>query len=214
MKICGVREPDAVAAAVRAGADAVGFVFAPSPRRVGFAEARALAEEVPPLVARVAVLWKPLAKEVAEVLDAFQPDVLQCEPDPAGHPPPGARTGFLAVLHDGPDVLAEARALPPGTTVLLESAGRGGRGAAPDRTRAAALARERPVVLAGGLTPDNVAEAIHAVRPWGVDVSSGVESDPGRKDPRLIERFLEAVRRAGDGADGGGSGTWTPVLGC
>jgi phosphoribosylanthranilate isomerase len=214
VKICGVREPDAIAAAVRGGADAVGFVFAPSPRRVTIAEARALAEQVPPFVARVAVLWRPLAQEVTEVLEGFAPDVLQCEPDHRGRPPRGARAGFLAVLHDGPDVLAQARVLPPGATVLIDSAGRGGRGAPPDRARAAALARERPLVLAGGLTPDNVAEVIHEVRPWAVDVSSGVETSPGRKDPALIERFLEAVRRAdGDRAEGR-SGTWATVLGC
>ena len=214
MKICGVRDPDAIAAAVWGGADAVGFVFAPSPRRVTIGEARSLAERVPPLVARVAVLWRPLPEEVTEVLEGFAPDVLQCEPDHRGRPPRGARTGFLAVLHDGPDVLAQARTLPRDATVLLDASGRGGRGAPPDRTRAAALARERPLVLAGGLTPDNVAEVIGEVRPWAVDVSSGVESSPGRKDPDLIERFLEAVRRADGDRVAGRSGTWTTVLGC
>ncbi len=214
MKICGVRDADGVVAAVDGGADAVGFVFAPSPRQVSVAEARELAADVPPLVARVAVLWRPLAKEVAEVLEGFQPDVLQCEPDRLGHPASGAGTGFLAVLHDGPHVLEEARGLPREAMVLLEGPGRGGRGTPPDWARAAALARERPLVLAGGLTPENVAEAIRAVRPWGVDVSSGVESSPGKKDPRLIERFLDAVRRSERGDAGGRRATWTTVLGC
>ena len=214
VKICGVRTPEAIEAAVRSGADAVGFVFAPSPRRVTVPEALALAAHVPALVARVAVLWKPLPAELAEMIERFGPDLVQCEPDRMGHPPGPVRTAFLAVLHDGPDVVGQASKLPRSATALLDSAGTGGRGAAPDWGRAAAIARERPLVLAGGLTPANVGEAIRAVRPFGVDVSSGVESSPGAKDPRLIERFLDAVRRAeGDGERERSTG-WSTVLGC
>jgi phosphoribosylanthranilate isomerase len=97
--------------------------------------------------------------------------------------------------------------------VLLEAPGRGGRGVPADWARAAAVARERTLVLAGGLTPENVGDAIRTVRPYAVDVSSGVESSAGVKDPARIARFVEEVRRAGEGLDGGDA-TWSRVLGC
>jgi phosphoribosylanthranilate isomerase len=119
----------------------------------------------------------------------------------------GAR--FLPVLHDGPALLR--RRLPAGIgasaraaagaagdfgAVLLEARGRGGRGVAPDWARAARLARRVRLVLAGGLTPENVGAAIRRVRPYAVDVSSGVERAPGVKDTRLIRLFIAAVRSA------------------
>jgi phosphoribosylanthranilate isomerase len=98
------------------------------------------------------------------------------------------------VVHDGDDLLAR---LPPGAgTLLLEAPGRGGRGVAPDWGRAAILAGRVRLVLAGGLTPENVGEAIRRVRPYGVDVASGVESAPGVKDRARMFRFVAAVRRA------------------
>lgn len=213
VKICGIRHAADAEAAVRSGADAVGFVLSTSPRRVSILEARALAAEVPPFVATVAVLSNPRPRELSEVLDDLRPDVVQCEPGHFDRPAGGARAGFLAVLHDGPELLAQARALPQGAAVLLEAPGRGGRGVAPDWARAASLARERTLVLAGGLTPENVGDAIRAVQPFAVDVSSGVESSPGTKDPARIARFIDAVHRAADGTDGGGV-SWSSVLGC
>jgi phosphoribosylanthranilate isomerase len=214
VKICGIRKAGDAATAVRAGADALGFVFSPSPRRIAIVEARAVALEVPPFVATVAVLWNPVPQELAEVLRDFGPDVVQCEPEGFGREAAGARTGFLAVLHDGPDVLAQARALPRDAAVLLEAPGHGGRGVSADWGRAATVARERTLVLAGGLTPENVGDAIRAVRPYAVDVSSGVESSAGVKDPVRIARFLAEVRHAGDALDDGGGATWSRILGC
>ena len=195
VKICGVTSVDAVDAAVAAGADAIGFVLAPgSPRRLDLDAARRLADRVPPFVARVAVLRHPTADEARAVIEALHPDLLQAEPSDALERAVAGRARLLAVLHDGPDLLAR---VPPGTgAVLLEAEGRGGRGVPPDRDRAAALARLVPLVLAGGLTPENVAAAIVAVRPVAVDVSSGVESSCGVKDPRRIADFIAAVRRA------------------
>jgi len=213
VKICGVRRAADVEAAVRCGADAIGFVFSPSPRHVAVHEAPALMALVPPFVTTVAVLWSPVPRELALVLEQVRPDAVQCEPDGFGRAAAGPRTRFLAVLHDGPDVLTEARALPRDAAVLLEAPGRGGRGVAPDWGRAAAVARERRLILAGGLTPENVGDAIRAVRPFAVDVSSGVESSPGIKDPARIARFIEAVARAGDTLERGGA-TWSSVLGC
>ncbi len=201
VKICGVTTEAAVDAAIAAGADAIGFVLAAdSPRRLDLAAARRLMMRVPPFVARVAVLRHPSAAEARAAIETLRPDLLQAEPSEemsreidAGAPP-GERARLLLVLHDGPDLLERLPIDAP--AVLLEAAGRGGRGVAPDTTRAAAMARRVRLVLAGGLTPENVGAAIAAVRPFAVDVSSGVESSPGVKDPRRIAAFIAAVRRA------------------
>lgn len=199
VKVCGVTTPDGVDVAVAAGADALGFVLAESPRRLDRDRARDLMDRVPPFVARVAVLHHPTPDEVAAAWSELRPDWLQAEPEGLVLPA-GAR--LLPVFHDGPDLLAEVsryRAERPGAAVLVEGAGRGGRGVAADWTRAAEVARAGPTVLAGGLTPDNVAEAVRRVRPFAVDVSSGVEppdrSRPGVKDPARVRAFVAAARR-------------------
>jgi len=200
VKICGVTTDAALDAAIAAGADAIGFVLAAdSPRRLDLAAARRLAARVPPFVARVAVLRHPTAAEARAAIEALRPDLVQAEPSEEltrlfdGGAPPGERARLLPVLHDGADLLERLPLGPP--AVLLEAEGRGGRGQAPDPGRAAAVARRVRLVLAGGLTPENVAAAIAAVRPFAVDVSSGVESSPGVKDPRRIAAFIAAVRR-------------------
>jgi indole-3-glycerol phosphate synthase len=204
VKICGVSSREGARAAAAAGADAVGFVFADSPRRVSPSQAAELSALLPKRVERVAVFRYPDAKLVEAVIDAVRPDRIQCEPTAVVARQTGDGTGLLAVFHDGPGLVGRVRSsLRPGLTdakgegvILLEAAGQGGRGLAPDWNRAAAAAELVDLVLAGGLTPANVERAIHRVRPFGVDVSSGVESCPGRKDPRRIEEFIMAVRRA------------------
>ena len=119
--------------------------------------------------------------------------------------PPGScvRTAsgprFLPEFHAAADLverMSTFRRTSPNGLILLEGVGRGGRGERADWGRAAEVARLGPLALAGGLTPDNVAEAIRRVRPFGVDVSSGVERAPGIKDPEKVRAFFEAVRRA------------------
>jgi phosphoribosylanthranilate isomerase len=195
VKICGVTTPEAIEAAVAAGADAIGFVLAAdSPRRLDLAAARRLAALVPPFVVRVAVLRHPTPDEARAVVDALAPDLLQAEPSDALQRALDGRVRLLPVLHDDPDLLSRLPVEAP--LVLLEAEGRGGRGIPPDHARAAAAARRVRLVLAGGLTPENVGAAIAAVRPFAVDVSSGVESAPGVKDPHRIAAFIAAVRRA------------------
>jgi phosphoribosylanthranilate isomerase len=196
VKICGVTSAAAVDAAVDAGADAIGLVLAPSPRRLGLDVAARLAARVPPFVARVAVLRHPDAVAVRAACAAIVPHLVQAEPGPGVTAAllAACGAGFLPVLHDGPTLLR--RRLPAAATVLLEARGRGGRGITPDWARAARLARRVRLVLAGGLTPENVGAAIRRVRPYAVDVSSGVERAPGVKDARLIRRFIAAVRDA------------------
>jgi phosphoribosylanthranilate isomerase len=190
VKICGLTTPEAVDAASEA--DLVGFVFAPSPRQVTAEQARDLAARLPERVRRVAVFQDATAEEIAAVCAIFPADLVQVEPGPTL--PPGV--GLLPVFHDHSDVIAEVERCSD-ALILLEAAGSGGgSGQTGDWSRAAALAGRRAVVLAGGLRPENIAEAIASVRPAGVDVSSGVERSRGVKDPARIRAFIGAARAA------------------
>jgi phosphoribosylanthranilate isomerase len=189
VKICGLTTPEGVAAAVKAGADAAGFVFSPSPREVTPAQARALAAELPAGMRRVAVFRHPPPGWITRVLDDFSADWVQSDAADL----PGADLGgaeALPVLRSGgplPDLLPE---------LLLFEGPQSGAGQVADWGIAAGLARRTRVILAGGLSPANLVAALRTVRPWGVDVSSGVESAPGVKDPALITAFVAAARRA------------------
>ena len=200
VKICGIRDEAGLEAACAAGADAVGFVLAPSPRRVSLREARALLRLVPAGIERVAVFARATRAELLAALELGF-DALQAELD-SDWPPISAGRFALPVLRDGAGL--ETR-LPPleafepqprslrGALVLDGGAG-GGQGLSVDESRARRLAALRPVVLAGGLTPASVAARIRAVRPFGVDVSSGVERVRGQKDPSRVHAFVRAVR--------------------
>jgi len=192
IKICGLRTTAAIEAAAAAGADALGFVFHDaSPRNLSLATARDLQRAVPPGVERVAVFLHPSQALVDAVLDAIAPDWLQTDAGdlPGLRLPAGLRV--MPVLRD--DGAAAAAALPE--RVLFEGA-RSGAGESADWTVAAAVARRTRLVLAGGLHAANVAAAVTAVRPFGVDVSSGVERERGLKDATLIRQFIRAARAA------------------
>jgi phosphoribosylanthranilate isomerase len=192
IKICGLSTPEAVRAAIEAGADAVGFVFAPSPRRVTPEEAAELSASVPAGIVRVAVMHHPLPAEWEEIAELAHPDWLQTEARDFASLRMPASVDALPVYRDVPglDMASIARE----DRALFEAAASGA-GQAPDWDRARGLATGTQLVLAGGLHPGNVAEAIRRVRPWGVDVSSGVEVSPGVKDPAKIAAFVAAVRR-------------------
>ncbi len=204
VKICGLNSREGVEAAVAAGADAVGFVFADSPRRVDPDRAGLLARGSPSSVARVAVFRHPPADLVRRVLSRLAPDWIQADAEDVARLdlPPDLR--ILPVFRDGPGVEASLRSYLAGCRRrrprLLLEARRSGRGERPDWDLAAAWSRRARLVLAGGLTPGSVAPALARVRPYAVDVSSGVESEPGVKDPLLIAEFVRAVRRE-EGAD-------------
>jgi phosphoribosylanthranilate isomerase len=190
VKICGLTTEAGVAAAVAAGADAVGFVFAPSKRQVSAARAAQLGSAVPSHVVRVAVMQHPSQQLLDEVWQSFAPDVLQTDwIDLAGLRVPAALT-VMPVLRAGQPVEA---VLP--ARVLLEGAV-SGVGLTTDWSLAGRLAQRTQLVLAGGLSAGNVAGALAQVRPFGIDVSSGVESAPGQKDPALIEQFISTARAA------------------
>ena len=192
VKICGLTDADNVAAAVRAGADAVGFVFhEKSPRNLDIASAVELMSAVPGGVIRVAVMLHPDAAFCEQVLSATKPDVLQTD---------AADFDYIA-LPDGvaawpvirENVISDIENLPE--QYLYEGAG-SGKGETVDWARASDIATHGRMILAGGLTESNVATAIQQVRPWGVDVSSAVESARGQKDPNKIQEFIAAAKAA------------------
>jgi phosphoribosylanthranilate isomerase len=188
IKICGLTSADAVAAALAAGVDAIGFVFAESPRRLSAEDAARLAAPARGKARCVAVTRHPTQPQLDELLATFRPDVLQTD---AGDLARLRLPGALELL---PVVRGAGAAAPP-ARLLFEGPG-SGVGARCDWSLAAALARRTQLVLAGGLDAGNVAGAIAAVRPFGVDVSSGVEERPGVKSPAEVERFAAAARAA------------------
>lgn len=206
MKICGLTSEADVDAAVEAGADLIGFVLAPSPRRVSPGQAATLAARAVDRCETVVVLRNPSDGQFREAVALPGIDRIQAEAN--AHTVAAVREGVLAasrllpVLHDTPDLLDQLEFLrdsgPPhiADVIHLEGEGRGGRGVRPDWDRAARLASTCRLTLAGGLSPDNVGQAIRLVMPAAVDVSSGVETEPGRKDHGLIREFVLAVRQA------------------
>ena len=198
VKICGLTSRDAVEAAVDAGADAVGFVFAPSKRRVTAAQATQLAQDVPRRIPRVAVMLHPTQSELDEVWSAFRPDVLQTDAADLQTLRVPIGLAVMPVVRSGvglqPDLQRQHN------RILFEGPV-SGIGSTSDWQTAAQLARTIQLVLAGGLNATNVSDAMAAVRPFGVDVSSGVEASPGVKDPQKIHEFVRRARAAANGAN-------------
>lgn len=201
VKICGITRREDALLACALGADAVGVVLAAeSPRRIGEDDARAVRETVRGLTTLVALFRNADAPEIEAVLGWLQPDLLQFHGDET--PEFCARFGlpFLRALsHERAQAelarFSEARAIivdshPPGAA--------GGTGRSFDWSRFPSDS-DTPLLLAGGLSAGNVATAIRLARPYGVDVSSGLESAPGIKDRRLMKTFFDEVRRAGCG---------------
>ena len=180
----------AVAAAVEAGADAIGFVLVPeSPRAVTPERAKELCAGLPPSVLRVAVMRHPHKEHWQRALEVFEPNWLQTDADDFKWitlPPTCAALRVYRGTNAPADSDLPDRLLYEGT--------HSGSGRVADWDEASGLARVAEVILAGGLTADNVAEAVRFVRPWGVDVSSGVERARGEKDPDKIREFVSRVR--------------------
>ncbi len=197
VKICGITTEEDALLAVAMGADAVGFVFAPSPRQVSASAAAMIARRLPPEILTVGVFRDEHPRRVVEIvnrsgLGAAQLHGNESREDsayvservpmsikafPAGHP-------FLA------------KAADYATSVVMIDAPSPGSGKVFDWRLAEGAPRGKRLMLAGGLDPDNVGEAIRVIRPWGVDVSTGVESSPGRKDALKMRAFVTAARAA------------------
>jgi phosphoribosylanthranilate isomerase len=192
IKICGLSDAAAVAAAVESGADAIGFVFAESVRRVSVQHAIGIAAEAPQGIKRVAVMLHPTNAEWLQVRDSFRPDALQTDLADFAYLDVPQEIEKWPVLREG--AVPDDDRLPD---MFVYEGKSSGSGEAVDRTFAAQLAKRGNMILAGGLNIANVPEAIIEVAPFGVDVSSGVESAPGRKDTTMIRAFIEAVRATG-----------------
>jgi phosphoribosylanthranilate isomerase len=190
IKICGMTTPAAVDAAINCEVDAIGFVFAPSVRRLTTQRATELAAPARHKLACVAVMRHPSREEVAEVLGEFRPDMLQTDIDDIEALNLPKELPVLPVLRPGPK---PACAIP--RRILFEGP-ISGSGRITDWDAAAELAQRLEVILAGGLNVLNIASAIRHVRPFGVDVSSGVEERPGLKNTEMIEQFVAAARMA------------------
>ena len=204
VKICGMTRVEDVRAAVQAGADAVGFVFyPPSPRFLQIDQARALADTVPPFVSSVALFVNPPAEQVREVLDKVRPSMLQFHGEESPDFCRQFGVPFLKAyrvrsgVSSGVDLLKYLAPFSAAAGWLLDSHVEeyGGVGESFDWSLVPAE-RARPLVLSGGLTRENVRAAMRRVRPWAVDVSSGVESSKGIKDAAKVAAFIAEVRNA------------------
>lgn len=202
IKICGITNVADARAAVEAGADALGFVFhAASPRNVSPDAVRTIIGQLPPLVLAVGVFVNEDVTVVRDLMDACGLALAQLHGDESsGYCESLGRPVLRAIrLKDRGSLLALAeykgRARVRGVVVdAFSESAFGGTGRVADWHLAAEAAAATPVILAGGLTAENVAEGILTVRPYGVDVSSGVEASPGKKDHAKIAAFVRAVR--------------------
>lgn len=196
VKICGITRIEDAEVAVRAGAGALGFVFwRGSPRYIEPDAARDIAGHLPPFVATVGVFVNQELSEIGGIVRRVGLSVVQLHGDEGPDFAAAIDRPVLRAVTSSDQLEAAAR-WPVRVMPIVDARDperRGGTGTRADWQAAGVLARQRPTVLAGGLTPDNVREAIAAVRPFGIDVSSGVESAPGIKDATRMRALFEAL---------------------
>jgi phosphoribosylanthranilate isomerase len=205
VKICGVTNEEDALFAVAMGADAVAFNFVSgSPRQIAVTQARDIARRLPPEVMTVGVFRDEAPQRVVEMMNTAGLHAVQLH----GHETPAEgewirkRVQFLIQAFSAGDrMLDRVAEFKAADAILIDSAAGGGSGQVFDWVLAERLPLDRRVILAGGLTPENVAEAVHHVHPWGVDVASGVESRPGKKDGSKVRRFINAANEAADEDD-------------
>ncbi|MBV0901737.1 phosphoribosylanthranilate isomerase [Haloarcula salina] len=210
VKICGVTDDEDRDAVVAAGADAVGVIHGvpvDTPREVDEATAADLVDGVPPLVTSVLVTMPTTVQEAVTRVDAVEPDAVQVHdglsPAELGALDSRITQSIVAVVSaDAPDIADYAAHADALLVDSVDADGGGGTGETHDweRTRDLVDSLDVPVVLAGGLTPENVAAAVETVDPFAVDVASGVESEGGRKDHDAVERFVRNATRATEGS--------------
>jgi phosphoribosylanthranilate isomerase len=204
IKVCGIRDHEAADAAADAGADAIGFIFVDGTRR--YIEPERAAEimfALPPMVSSVGVVRDLSVDEFCDLEQRCPCELMQLHGSEDDKTVASCGPGVIkAIRFDASTIEADLRRwfrLPEVGAVLVDGSA-GGAGESFDWSRLAdaiaAAPLPKPVIVAGGLGPDNVGEAIAAVRPWAVDVSSGVESEPGVKDHGAVRAFCEAVRAA------------------
>ncbi len=210
VKICGVRTPEEARKCVEAGADAVGMLLARSPRRITAGQARAIVEALPPTVKPVIVMMPSTLEEAVEAARIIKPAAIQLQ----GEEPPElvaeikkALPGTYAIkavhVGEGRELEKALEYEKVADAILLDtmSPNRGGSGTTHDWaiSRKIVASVRKPVILAGGLNPDNVAAAVREVGPYAVDVASGVEGEGRAKDSKLVKAFIANSKGASNG---------------
>lgn len=198
VKICGIKTLSDAKFAVDYGADAIGFVFAESIRKVSKEKARAIIQKLPPFVTTVGLFVNDTAENIEAICRFCGLDVIQLH----GNERPGLLNklkGFKTIkafrIQNEKDIIPIKKYKPD--AILLDGYSEknmGGTGTSFDWKIVKDIRTSIPIIVAGGLTPLNVSRAIKIVKPYGVDVSSGVESSPGKKDRKLIKKFIDAVK--------------------
>lgn len=201
VKICGITNPFDARLAVHAGATAIGLIFARSPRRVTVAAAEEVVEVIPPFVTTVAVFMDAPLAQVHDVCSALRIRTVQLHGFEGPDYIRELKREFVVVKGCNVESTTEVESLANyGADAYLvdtrSPTGGGGTGRTCDWDLARAAALRHPVILAGGLSPDNVRQAVTQVRPYAVDASSCLEESPGKKDPQKMRRFVEEVRRS------------------
>ncbi|APG05154.1 N-(5'-phosphoribosyl)anthranilate isomerase [Luteibacter rhizovicinus DSM 16549] len=200
IKFCGLTRLDDVQLAAGLGVDAIGFVMTRRSKRfVDPTAAARLRDAVPPYITTVALVMDDEPAFIDEVLRVLRPDMLQfhgdeTDEDCAAY---GVRYTKAIAMGEGASALERLHRFPRAAGLLLDGHGLGEQGGSGQCFDWSLMPKDlaQPLILAGGLDADNVAEAIRVARPWAVDVSSGIESSPGIKDRAKMERFISAVRR-------------------
>ena len=201
IKICGIKHRDDALKAVEFGADAIGLIFVEkSPRYVSLTEARLIAESIPPFVTVVGLFMGASAESVREALKVVPLNLLQFHGDESPEFCEQFEMPYIKVLkmRENVNVVAFAQEYPNAAGILLDTYSKAGGGSG--QTFDWNLIPNDvplPLILAGGLNPENVASAVETVKPYAVDVSSGVESEPSIKDHKKIEQFIKEVKRVG-----------------
>jgi len=203
IKVCGITDYEDARLSVGLGADALGFIFAASPRKITLEKARSIIDILPPFVQTVGVFVNESPDTIRRVMKFCGLDLVQLH----GHEPPDACRELMphsikafrlkdeSSLLDIPAYAGKVRAILFDTYSERKM---GGTGKTFDwRLALKGRGEGLPVILSGGLTPSNIAEAVSTVRPYAVDVNSGVEERPGKKDPVLLKNFMKAIGRAG-----------------
>ncbi len=199
IKCCGMTRIEDALLAARLGADAIGLVFtARSSRQVTLAQARAIRQSLPPFIATVALFMDDDAALVREVIDVVEPELLQFhgQEDDVWCAQFGRPYLKAIAMGEGASALSRLHDYPRAAGLLLDGHGlgeTGGSGRAFDWSQMP-TGLAQPLILAGGLNPGNVAEAVRIARPWAVDVASGIEASPGIKDAAKMTAFIAAVR--------------------
>ena len=204
IKICGVTRIEDALCAASAGADAIGLIFyPPSPRAVTIEQATSISDVLPPFVSTVALFVNASVQEVEDVIRHLRPSILQFHGDEDAAFCTQFGVPFIKAIRVGEtmrpaDLLEYADEFKAARAVLLDTLARGLYGGSGESFDWKLIPTEmrRRVLLSGGLHPENVSGAIHLIRPWAVDVSSGVEASKGVKDHAKIHKFIEEVRNA------------------